>query len=57
MGVAVRNVGYHGMTWGSMGFTRNAMEKLGFFRFRSTATKSNTNESNVLQPDIKVTWN
>jgi hypothetical protein len=38
-----------------MGFTRNVMEKLGFFRFRGTAAKSNTNESNVLQPDVKVT--
>jgi hypothetical protein len=55
MGVAVRFVGYHGMTWGSMGITRNVMEKHGFFRFCGIATKINLNESNMLQHDVKVT--
>src|SRR3569833_2624356 len=38
-----------------MGITRNAMEKLGFFRFYGDAAKFNLNESNSLQNDLKVT--
>jgi hypothetical protein len=37
-----------------MGFARNAMEKLGFFRFFGTAAKSILNESNRLESDVKV---
>jgi hypothetical protein len=48
MGLAVGFMGYHGMAWGSMGITRNAMEKLGFFRFFADAAKLNINESNSL---------
>jgi hypothetical protein len=48
MGVAVGFMGYHGILWASMGMTRNAMEKLGFFRFTGSAAKLNLNESNIL---------
>jgi hypothetical protein len=55
MGVAVGFMGYHGMVWGSMGITRNVMEKLGFLPFYGIAAKTNLNESNRLHSDVKVT--
>jgi hypothetical protein len=55
MGVAVGFMGYHGMAWGSMGITRNVMEKLGFLPFYGSAAKFNLNESKQLQVDVKVT--
>ena len=48
-------MGYHGMTWGSMGITRNVMEKLGFLPFCCAAAKINPNGFNQLRTDIKVT--
>ncbi len=47
-------MGYHGIVWGSMGITRNAMENLGFLPFCCMAEKTNINESNQLQADVKV---
>jgi hypothetical protein len=33
LGIASGLMGYHGITWASMGFGRNTLENLGFFRF------------------------
>jgi hypothetical protein len=48
LGVAVSVLGYHGITWASMGIARNTLENLGFFRFLRIAAQSRVNRINWL---------
>jgi hypothetical protein len=40
LGIAGRLMGYHGIVWGSMGFGRNTLENIGFFRFSRIAAQT-----------------
>src|SRR4051812_17248581 len=46
LGVAVSVMGYHGITWASMGIGRNTLENLGFFRFWCIAALLRVNRIN-----------
>ena len=54
LGVAVSVMGYHGITWASMGIGRNTLENLGFFGFSRIPAQSRVNGINCLQIVLKV---
>jgi hypothetical protein len=54
LGIVGGLMGYHGIIWASMGFARNTLEKLGFFRFLRIAAQTRIKRINQLQSVLKV---
>ena len=54
LGVPMSLMGYHGMLWASMGFGRNTLENLGFFRFGGIAMNLRVNGIKWLSLIFKV---